>query len=831
MTQRLLLSCIIVMYVCLLSVQAPQASSLSGAVQGLKADQAGSAREMKTVVNILYSCFTEAKERGELSFDLQKLIITKAGDCVGKIADFSQKALYGGHTIKEEMKDLFEKNGAVLREILSFNQGRVRYFQEEKLDGLKDPAPFFASAEWQEPQYLISLASYWLSWNDYYSSLLYDKGEARREELLEEGTGGFAGSFLDFKEEAIVVRSLFGRALCYKEMGAYDKALQDISSVIVRIKRDDSLYVRSRYERAMVSYLTGNYEPALQQLIELEEDLGQHNIAPAMQDSIGKLKTKIAFALLKKKAAAHEGAGTLQYYREALKVLAVSAADSDAQAVELYRFVADHADLFSGFTEAELGSMGTLAVADRDFDRKKYDMAAERYGRLTRSGDRALKKRMDEVLFRLGYCLCEQEQWEEALTRLESFFKSFPGSSLAGKAACLYYVAAARTYNAKPSDGTFSRYVRAIECYLHKCSDPRDKDNAYFQLGKYYQQKGNPRKAGAQFARVGKASPHYPAARYALIVEGLDGLEALDKKGSVQTSEAQKIYARMRASIEEYRKLVAAMPAGAGRKELEARTAIRAARLALHGGQESQREALRILTGFESRFPATKEMKRLHRMAKRIRLECFLSLQMVREAEAEIDALMGSGAPDQAGCDLLMACADRFYDAAKASCAAGSSSCGGWQAKAAIVMYEKLAGASALSRHLESIRLRIADLSADTGRTDRAITLYQKVLSDDPDSADAVYSLGRIYQQEGKWEEALAAWRKLSTGLKAGGYYWFEARYGTALALKELNRPKEACEVITMTEVLHPDLRDEAFKACFLKLKDEVCEKGPRETR
>jgi len=56
----------------------------------------------------------------------------------------------------------------------------------------------------------------------------------------------------------------------------------------------------------------------------------------------------------------------------------------------------------------------------------------------------------------------------------------------------------------------------------------------------------------------------------------------------------------------------------------------------------------------------------------------------------------------------------------------------------------------------------------------------------------------------------------------------FESRYHTAKVLNQLGKGNEACEIITMIQVLHPKLRDEKFKKKFMKLQREVCEEGVR---
>jgi hypothetical protein len=148
----------------------------------------------------------------------------------------------------------------------------------------------------------------------------------------------------------------------------------------------------------------------------------------------------------------------------------------------------------------------------------------------------------------------------------------------------------------------------------------------------------------------------------------------------------------------------------------------------------------------------------------------------------------------------------------------------------ALIVYGRLSGIAgrmpAYAQHRDTILLRTAQLCIDTGQLARAKQLYQDKLLRDPSSADAVSSLGLIYEKESRWEEALGMWRIFGQGMQQGSHHWFEARYRTARCMGMLGRHKEGCEVLTITEVLHPGLRDDDYKQRFLLLQKELCAKS-----
>ena len=74
------------------------------------------------------------------------------------------------------------------------------------------------------------------------------------------------------------------------------------------------------------------------------------------------------------------------------------------------------------------------------------------------------------------------------------------------------------------------------------------------------------------------------------------------------------------------------------------------------------------------------------------------------------------------------------------------------------------------------------------------------------------FNLGKIYEDQGNWDQALEMWRTYSKGIEAGSDAWLDARYRIAMAHSKMGRGSEACEVITMIRVLHPDAGDEALR-------------------
>jgi hypothetical protein len=811
------------------------AGSFSGALPGLRADQISTPAQLRTAFDLIGSCFTEARDRGQLTFDLQKLIIAKSGECISRLSEIMQDADPAGSS-REELRPLFKQCRETLKALYDYNQKKVERLAEDKLDTVADQAAFFASPQWQEPQYLVSLASYWLSWCGYYAALLYPAGDEVRSELLNSAAAGFALTFLDFREESITTRSLFGRALCYRELGKYDRALQDINSVVVKVGKSNPLFARVQYEKIRLTFLAGNYESAFNQIREFGEDVSADRVSRQMRNGLMQMQADIILCRMEKRLA-QKDLTKPEYYREALQELARSAGTEEAVSAELYRFVTTHAAEIErisragpdGISDTELGGIGLLALADWLFQQKRYDDALGRYRRLYVSTDRLLRKRRDEVSFRLACCLAEKKRWAEAAEGIEPFFEEFPASALAGKSACLYYAAAANAYRAEPSEKTYGRYITATQLYLKSGADGSDQSEAHFQLGSYYQKTGKQTDALKEFAQVAADSPNFVHAFSSIIQAKIEELESLAREGRAE--EEQRLRNEAQRLIEELRPAVMKVRDEKDRKELEAHSALLQARLfACSPDASAQRKALQALDHFETLLSGSRQQGELRASAQAVRIEALLRLGQGHEAEAEISRFLKDGADNAMAWPLLNELADRLYDQSRALRDTGYGAGDDSRAAMALLVYERLEGMAdrvpAYAQHRDTILLRIAQLCTDTGQLARAKQLYQEKLLRDPASADAVSSLGLIYEKENRWQDALVMWRRLGLGMQEGSQHWFEARYRTARSLGMLGNAAEGCQILTTTEVLYPALRDETYKQRFLLLQKELCGKS-----
>ena len=802
-----------------------EASSLSGAVNGLKPGQINSLNTMKTALSLLQTAHLEAAKKDKPDLKLQRCIVEKSGECVSRIVFLVQRSGNLNKTKKKVSSKLFALNNKTINSILKTTRQKVELLQETKLDKIQDTTAFFNSAEWQQLQYIISLSSYWLSWNTYYWCTFFADEENCLTKLLPEAVKGFSRSFIDFREESIITRSLFGRALCYKQMQEYNKAIKDIDSVMKRITPDDDLYFRTGYEKILISYLSGNFESALIQINNLQETMAEKKTAADFNTGISKLRIKTNLALLNKTEKKDKKKLKDLYYN-ILNELKKLAETDDNESGELYEFVKDNIDLFASLSDSRLSPVGSLAVADFHFNNKKYEKAIAGYKNLYQANNELIKKRVDDLYFRMGYAYCQLGDWNKAIKTFKTFFEKHPSSDLCDKSACTYYFAASNSYKEDPTKKTYHTYIKALKIYLEHCSAQEDKSEAHFQLGKYYLEEDQNDKASNEFFRVQKNSPNYIQARYYGVRSNIDILERYNSQGLYQSKKALKIYNETASLLEEFKSLLKTKKHNENLSEIELHSTILLAKLYIYGPEKTLKKGLNALSGFE-KYSAGQKNKGLLMTAKRLKMECYRKLNMFIAAEKEIKNMIKPAALDLNEWTLLNEFGSSFYNTSVNFRNEKNPARAEKHAELAIMIYEKLSAIAlkdiSYKRFYDPIQLRLAELYQGIRKTETAKKIYMDTLEQNPESADAIYNLCLISEKEGRWEDALKIWRQFSDGVKNGSHYWFESRYHTANTLHNLGQTEDACSILNMTIVLHPELRDEEFKKDFMKLRNDIC--------
>ncbi|MBM4311922.1 MAG: tetratricopeptide repeat protein [Deltaproteobacteria bacterium] len=805
--------------VLLISLAAPLAARGSiTAVRALDVERMASPASLKAAQELMQATFAAAGSAP--GFELQKLLIEKAGHCISSIIDAQHKQSL---PVAEAQK-LLVQNRELLGAILRHNQQIVADMQEQRLDSMQNTEAFFQSAAWQQPQHLISLAGYWQSWNGYYRALLMDSAASGRAELLEQARQGFSRAFIDFQEQSIVTRSLFGRMLCYKEAGRYDSAMQDADALLAMTSPSDALYVRCRYEQLVIAYQRGSCADVLKGVESFRNDIGPAGIPAAIAGGLKTLSVQCGIATIEE--AEKKGGAEAARYRSVLQDLRALTAHEPARAPILYRFVSERPDVFAAMPVAEMGAVGNLALADHLFKKQHWQEAAERYAYVLATDEAVTKSRKDEILFYLACCECKLERWERASGLFSRLFKEYPASKHLAQAACYYYVAAAQGYHSNKTSEHHQRYIAASRRYLEKCADQQNACEARYQLGSHYLEQQREPEALKEFERIKPGSPRYLEARFHIVRSRVDAFERQHAGTAARSNAAHNSYRHVMQQIQDYAAAVERSKLS-GKDQLRAYVGLMQARLLMHGPAPDHAGALKLLRSVSAAPDRQSALK-----AAGLRIECLQQLGASDEARQEIDAFIKKQTLASDSWMMLQETAARLYAASKELRRQQDSRVSDFAATA-LHIYSALAReagrSSARAEFLEALNLRIAEIHRDENRLDAARALYEEQLARDETSADALYNLALIYEQQADWSQAASCWRKLTRGLQAGTPRWFEARRQTVIALKHLGDLKQACDYANMTLILHPDIADPETEQTFIRLRQELCGPGAAE--
>lgn len=793
-------------------------SEIPEAISRLAVDDIHTMDDMAAAVRQLKQAAQKAGETRRFSHGFQEQVLTKTGACISRLVTL--QAAMPGQPVKKTAGDLLAHLREIIEAIAERNKNTISDLQEHHLDDMKDPMAFFHSDAWQKPHYLVSLSSYWLGWNGYYAGMLSAENESEKTKLWMGAIDSFSRTFIEFEEDAIVARSLFGRALCYKALNAYDRAVHDLKSAMDKIGRTDALFFRCLVERAILSHESGRPAEALRMLDSLHEEHSRIKIPGAILEQGNRLRAKILLGrLVTQPSGDPAGNGVVdKQFKEDVEQLRNLAVRSDVLAAEFYRYVQSNTQALKTFSFAELGPIGAAAMADFLFDNRQFTEALEYYLHLDAAASPNGPR--DNIRFRLAYIYCKQEQWHAALGILENFSTAFPGSGNMLQAIRLYYVAATHVYRSHADDKTYARYVEAVKCYLEKCGGCPDQSEARFQMGQYYQKTGNPEKAMGEYARVGEDSPHFGLAKYHLLRHRVDQLDDPTQQGLPGKAD---IYADGLRHVIAYHagrrnKADTALPPAQA-----AHWVVLQARLYGYGPEAALKQSLKQLEGFEQRFPSEKN---LGMIAARQRIACYQKLAMFQEARNEIDRLLAADPMDSQRYVFLKALANRFYKESKSSGSAEDRQRVTHFASASLDIYRALYPVtrenSTDTPDGDAMLLRMGEIYLCQNNLAQARDIYLEMLRRNPHCADAVYQLATIHEQTGQWEQALAGWRRFSDGTPDGTVHWYESRYRTARALMKLGQDDKACTIVTMTTVLHPDMCTDLVRK-FRQLQSEVC--------
>lgn len=492
---------------------------------------------------------------------------------------------------------------------------------------------------------------------------------------------------------------------------------------------------------------------------------------------------------------------------------------------KLYEYSQANASKLSKLTYKELGPVAAKALGDLFYKKEDYDRAIKYYEEIKEDSPGILEDYRDRIDLNLSYIYFKKKEWMKAIELSRDFEDAHPDSEISEEAAGLFYLSAA-SYHRKnvKSISSYWIYIGSLKKYINVCKNNCPFINeARYNLGKHFERNNSLEDAIAEYLSIDKTALNYISARYDALRLYIREMEQIKLSRDADHEKIESLYKKGVELLNEYRDMVKELNP-LEPKEVEPSMILLEAGLHLLKPDNDYKAVLDIVKNFEKRFSKRTD---LHLRAKVIRIACYQGLGLEKRAEEEIDNIANFKSVDREGFIALREFAEKLNHEADIAQDMKKKELAYKNRINSLMIYKKLYAISKLNadyrKYRNSLLFKMVKIYMSEGQWLNAIELYKNILKADPLSADEIYALGLLYEGTGQWEEALRTWRKFSDGVKPGTDHWFEARYRTAVALKALGKIDKACDILTVTLLLHSDMGNEKLTRNYIELKESLC--------
>ncbi len=401
-----------------------------------------------------------------------------------------------------------------------------------------------------------------------------------------------------------------------------------------------------------------------------------------------------------------------------------------------------------------------------------------------------------ELLYLGAGCLLNAGKPGESAVVFEELARDFPDASRAPEAAYLRFRALDVARGSDPKRA--AAFEEALTTYVTRYPKAEGVGEARWLLGDLHRTRGDCAKATAELARV----PDGPFAARAK-------LAALECRAAALSSKTPA--ADRTALAKDLQTYVATTPAKGDDAPRVARAALMGALVAAGTTPPDYETTLALLADFEQQYPGARD---LAPRAVEARLDAMIALGRLAEAEADLDAWLGSR-PDG---DRTTALAKLGRDlAGRAARSEGA------ERERGNAMARKVFTTLVQEGGSPADRIQLADLELAAGDPARARALYDEALGADATSGEALRGAARAAAASGDTEAALAYWRRVLDGSETGGTAWYDARTEQVKLLAAAGRLADACLIVRTSRGQSTTAGGDTLAKRLAAMEAEVC--------
>jgi len=464
--------------------------------------------------------------------------------------------------------------------------------------------------------------------------------------------------------------------------------------------------------------------------------------------------------------------------------------------------------LLAGYVTGTPGGNLEMRVraAESSYRSGRFDDALDAYDR---AGSLAVEQGDAARAFQLAYVAATIEHQRgrhaEAMSRYRQLAVAMPTQPKAPEAHLLAVYHAEQIAKAQ-SPGSLKQYVELLEEHLQHWPEGPTADQVRWRLGRLREHQRDWQDAIAAYRAI---SADYP--QYVQVVEAaarcyqawLDDRRAADESGEQVAAAAAEWFESLIVGPQERLPERWSPVAQAA--------ALAAARLWLHHTPSGFARAERILSAALDGAPdAPPEWT----STVRAMLVFALAGQGRRSEAAAVMDKISAGPPDQ-----LLAMLEGLARVAAPTRPQVPTELAELEWRAVELLNARRDELSEAGR--ESLDRLEAQTLADAGRIDEALEAYRRLSAAHPRDGRIQEAYARLLTSRAdraSLETALAKWRDVEKKSPPGSDRWFRAKYEVALLHYRLGNPQQTEKIISLLQVLHPELGGPAMKGRFLVL-------------
>jgi tetratricopeptide (TPR) repeat protein len=772
------------------------------------ADLLGQARQAQGQVRSLKSGSTDNKLRAvEI---LGPVVLGLVG-----ASDLSQAAQSQRATVRE----VYELLNDPLEDIYDGAFSHINAMQKSIMDQDGDLEALYETREWKDAQTVASQSLYFLNWLRFIGSFVADT--QKRKELLQKASDGFSEFTGGQRWTPLKRESLFGRALCEKELRQFDWAVRDLELLLEdpALPSDMDRKVRSTLADAKARRSSKGAAQEDEQVPPppSPDDLAKAYLQKAQslfdqsQKETGEKREKTR---LEARAYIEEVKKKWETWKER------------AEAVEKAELTPEEVVAI----EEEKNPFLPWKDAMEHLRKNEYAQAVPLLREVLASNDPRATARRRDALYYLGVGLFQQKEYRDAIARLDDFFGNDGVPPRYGPdAAYLRFKASEALYSRSATEETTKLYLGATKDLLRRYPNHKSAFEAYFRLGEYEQSHENYLVAADYYQKVTGDLPFRVRADYAALQSYFSLVDALEEKKPISISE-KDLWQRIASGLQSFWKNSTAIdqnPSQAQQvplREYRGRVIFLNTIFLAQNMDANAGAIMNLLQDFEKKYP---EQEKAFESVARTRLIALQKTGRFAELEKNVDTIFARYNPAQQQ-ELLKGLPQVLAsDVKRLEKQEDKDNLLIARRTLARLYADRLQRGDAFApeESPDQFKYNLAQLYLDVKDYDKASQLYLELRKGGAYSLAALAGLARIAEVKGELPQATTYWEELLKGSQVGDPLWFHGTHGIAQIQAKQGSQDQACKTISAAFVMIKRVADPGLKKKIQDLSVQTCKK------